>query len=101
MNKDALFTKILKSELDALIIDADSIVRENQEPEKDYYKKLLAPLPIYKCFVNYPDGHGNQGIIFSRKNELSFIQMFALCRVPLVENLVFTVVIAQSIRVID
>ena len=45
---------------------------------KDYYKKLLAPLPIYKCFVNYPDGHGNQGIIFSRKNELSFIQMFAL-----------------------
>ena len=34
-------SEILKSELDALIIDADSIVRENQEPEKDYYKKII------------------------------------------------------------
>ena len=34
-------SEILKSELDALIIDADSIVRENQEPEKDYYKKIV------------------------------------------------------------
>ena len=45
---------------------------------KDYYKKILASSPVYKCFINYPDGHGNQGIIFSRKNEMSFIQMFAL-----------------------
>ncbi len=45
---------------------------------KVYYKKLLASSPVYKCFINYPDGHGNQGIIFSRKNKNSFIQMFAL-----------------------
>ena len=44
----------------------------------DYYKKLLADTPVYKCFVNFPDGHGNVGIIFSRKNQASFIQMFTL-----------------------
>lgn len=43
---------------------------------KDYYKRLLALSPIYKCFANYPDGHGNVGLIFSRKNEAGFIQMF-------------------------
>lgn len=44
----------------------------------DYYKRLLMDSPVYKCFVNFPDGHGNIGLIFSRKNEHSFIQMFAL-----------------------
>ncbi len=44
----------------------------------EYYKKLLANTPVYKCFVNFPDGHGNIGIIFSRKNEAAFIQMFAI-----------------------
>lgn len=44
----------------------------------DYYKRLLAGAPVYKCFVNFPDGHGNLGLIFSRKNEAAFIQMFAL-----------------------
>ena len=44
----------------------------------EYYKKLLSYAPVYRCFVNFPDGHGNTGIIFSRKNEASFIQMFAL-----------------------
>ena len=43
-----------------------------------YYQKLFANTPVYKCFVNFPDGHGNIGIIFSRKNDSSFIQMFAL-----------------------
>ena len=45
---------------------------------KEYYKRLLSGSPVYKCFVNFPDGHGNIGLIFSRKNEASFIQMFAL-----------------------
>lgn len=44
----------------------------------EYYKKLLSDVPVYKCFVNMPDGHGNTGMIFSRKNEAGFIQMFAL-----------------------
>lgn len=45
---------------------------------KDYYKKLLASSPVYKCFVNFPDGHGNLGMIFSRKNDSGFIQMFTV-----------------------
>lgn len=45
---------------------------------KDYYKKLLELSPVYNCYASYPDGHGNIGLIFSRKNELNFIQMFAL-----------------------
>ncbi len=44
----------------------------------EYYKKLLADTPVYRCFVNFPDGHGNTGMIFSRKNKNSFIQMFAV-----------------------
>lgn len=44
----------------------------------DYFKNLLANNPIYKCYVNYPDGHGNIGIIFSRKTQSNFIQMFSL-----------------------
>lgn len=45
---------------------------------KDYYKRLLSLSPVHKCYVSYPDGHGNIGMIFSRKNETGFIQMFAL-----------------------
>lgn len=45
---------------------------------QDYYKKLLKDSPVYKCMMSYPDGHGNSGVIFSRKNEAGFIQMFAL-----------------------
>lgn len=49
-----------------------------EDTTKEYYKRLLSGSPVYKCFVNFPDGHGNIGLIFSRKNEASFIQMFAL-----------------------
>lgn len=49
-----------------------------EDVTKEYYKKLLSDTPVYKCFVNMPDGHGNTGMIFSRKNEFGFIQMFAL-----------------------
>ena len=34
-------SEILKSELDAIIIDADSIVKENQNPGNDYYEKIV------------------------------------------------------------
>lgn len=43
---------------------------------KDYYKRLLSLSPVYKCFANFPDGHGNVGLIFSRKNQEGFIQTF-------------------------
>ena len=45
---------------------------------KDYYKRILTSSPVYKCYISFPDGHGNVGIIFSRTYESGFIQMFAL-----------------------
>lgn len=45
---------------------------------KDYYKKILGKSPINACYLSFPDGHGNIGLIFSRKTESGFIQMFAL-----------------------
>lgn len=34
-------SEILKNELDAVIIDADTIVKENQAPGKEYYQKIV------------------------------------------------------------
>ena len=45
---------------------------------QDYYKKILEKSPVHKCYLSLPDGHGNIGLIFSRKNESAFIQMFSL-----------------------
>ncbi len=49
---------------------------------KNYYKKMFEDSPVFKCLTSYPDGHGNMGLIFSRKNNMpsdsGFIQMFAL-----------------------
>lgn len=44
----------------------------------NYFKELLSNNPINNCYVNYPDGHGNIGLIFSRKTPSDLIQMFAL-----------------------
>ena len=43
----------------------------------EFYAKILAKSPFYKCYANMPDGHGNIGIIFSRKNDADVIQMFS------------------------
>ena len=42
-----------------------------------FYREILSKSPVYKCFCNLPDGHGNIGIIFSRKNDQDLIQMFS------------------------
>ncbi len=34
-------SEILKSELDAIVINADTIVKENQNPSNDYYEKIV------------------------------------------------------------
>lgn len=49
-----------------------------EDETKDYYKKILSVSPIYTCLASYPDGHGNIGLIFSRRNNSNQIQMFAL-----------------------
>lgn len=41
-------------------------IREDNSIE--FYKKLLSDSKPYRCCVTYPDGHGNQALIFSRKN---------------------------------
>lgn len=44
----------------------------------EFYKEILSGSPVYKCYTNLPDGHGNVGIIFSRLTETQSIQMFAV-----------------------
>lgn len=41
-------------------------IREDNSLE--FYKKLLSGSKPYRCCATYPDGHGNQALIFSRKN---------------------------------
>ena len=43
-----------------------------------FYEEILSKSPVYKCFSNLPDGHGNLGLIFSRKNAMDLIQMFSV-----------------------
>lgn len=43
----------------------------------DFYKSVLSTKP-YKSFTSYPDGHGNQALIFSRERENESIQVVAI-----------------------
>lgn len=49
-------------------------VREDNAIE--FYKNILQSKP-YKSFTSYPDGHGNQAVIFSRQRENESIQLVA------------------------
>lgn len=50
-------------------------VREDNAIE--FYKSVLSSKP-YQSYASYPDGHGNQAIIFSRERENETIQMVAI-----------------------
>ena len=39
-----------------------------EDNSKEFYKKILSDSKPYRCCATYPDGHGNQALIFSRKN---------------------------------
>jgi len=43
----------------------------------DFYKSILNSKP-YCSYASYPDGHGNQALIFSRERESESIQMVAI-----------------------
>jgi len=43
----------------------------------DFYKSILSSKP-YKSFTSYPDGHGNQALIFSRERDNESIQFTAI-----------------------
>lgn len=51
-------------------------IREDNSGE--FYKKLLSASKPYRCCVTYPDGHGNQALIFSRTNEKKRVQFVAV-----------------------
>lgn len=50
----------------------------SKDETQDFYKKILSDFPVYSCFVNIPDGHGNIGIIFSRHTPEGLVHMFSL-----------------------
>lgn len=45
---------------------------------EQFYKSVLTASKPYKSFISYPDGHGNQAVVFTRKRPDSTIQFMAL-----------------------
>lgn len=43
----------------------------------DFYKEVLSESKPYESYSSYPDGHGNQALIFSREREDETIQIVA------------------------
>lgn len=44
----------------------------------DFYKSVLKASKPYKSYISYPDGHGNQAVVFSRIREDKTIQFVAM-----------------------
>lgn len=70
--EDEVTIALLKKNISKLKISG---IREDNAIE--FYKSLLQSKP-YCSYTSYPDGHGNQAIIFSREREDDTIQMVAL-----------------------
>ncbi len=51
-------------------------IREDNSQE--FYKQLLSESKPYRCCITYPDGHGNQALIFSRTNNEKRVQFVAV-----------------------
>lgn len=49
-----------------------------REKAETFYKSIMADSKPYKCFSCVPDGHYNQGLIFSRRRSDGVLMMFAL-----------------------
>lgn len=49
-----------------------------KDETEEFYKEILKDYPVYKCYASLPDGHGNIGIIFSRKTPANLIHMFSV-----------------------
>ena len=70
--KDSEIQKINKaiSELKLSGIRVDNTI--------DFYKEILKESKPYKCYISFPDGHGNLGIIFSRIRQDKTLQFLAI-----------------------
>ncbi len=44
----------------------------------DFYKNILKSSEPYKSYISYPDGHGNQAVVFARKRPDATIQFVAM-----------------------
>lgn len=51
-------------------------IREDNAIE--FYKEILSASSPYESYASYPDGHGNQAVIFSRIKNDETVQMFAV-----------------------
>lgn len=49
-----------------------------EDNASDFYKSVLSESKPYECYTSYPDGHGNQALIFSREREDETIQFVAV-----------------------
>lgn len=49
-----------------------------EDNSKEFYKELLSDTKPYRCCMTYPDGQGNQALIFSRTNEDKRVQFAAV-----------------------
>lgn len=70
--KDEEIVSLVKKNISTLKLAG---IREDNSEE--FYKSVLNSKP-YKSFASYPDGHGNQALIFSREKENGNIQLVAI-----------------------
>lgn len=49
-----------------------------KETADNFYKNIMSASTPYKCYTAVPDGHYNQGFLFSRKREDGTLMMFSL-----------------------
>lgn len=69
---DPEFAPAIKRNISALKLSG---VREDNAI--DFYKEVLSESKPYESYASYPDGHGNQALIFSREREDETIQIVA------------------------
>lgn len=50
----------------------------SKEKADNFYKKIMSESVPFKCYTGVPDGHYNQGFIFSRKRQDGSLMMFSL-----------------------
>ncbi len=70
---NAALLSIAKKSIKMLKLSGASVEKADK-----FYKLALSTSKVHRCYTTIPDGHNNQGIIFSRIREDKTIQMFAL-----------------------
>lgn len=87
-SKSQLAYHALSTSLDFVDEGMKSLVKKNlsklklagirEDNSKEFYKQILSDSKPYRCCVTYPDGHGNQAVIFSRTNKDKRVQFAAV-----------------------